>query len=166
MFVCFLQGRPCFKSMTVTWRNCFLARQISYFIEFLDKNRLHRLTCHFCGSRWSEQLMVYPRTNKQNQKKKRKVEPATSQVRLITLNQSFHLNFSFFFFFFIAYWLMCPGARPSQGSSDWLWYPWSGDSSRLEFNHLAGGTESERGWYGCCLAQGWPPSRISSIPCR
>ncbi|XP_056626576.1 myosin phosphatase Rho-interacting protein isoform X2 [Triplophysa dalaica] len=28
---------------------------------------------------WSEQLVVYPRTNKQNQKKKRKVEPATSQ---------------------------------------------------------------------------------------
>ncbi|CAI5659695.1 unnamed protein product [Oreochromis niloticus] len=28
---------------------------------------------------WSEQLIVYPRTNKQNQKKKRKVEPATSQ---------------------------------------------------------------------------------------
>lgn len=31
-------------------------------------------------ARWSEQLVVYPRTNKQNQKKKRKVEPATSQV--------------------------------------------------------------------------------------
>lgn len=31
-------------------------------------------------SRWSEQLVVYPRTNKQNQKKKRKVEPTTSQV--------------------------------------------------------------------------------------
>uniref|UniRef100_A0A673ILP2 Myosin phosphatase Rho-interacting protein-like n=1 Tax=Sinocyclocheilus rhinocerous TaxID=307959 RepID=A0A673ILP2_9TELE len=29
---------------------------------------------------WTEQLVVYPRTNKQNQKKKRKVEPATSQV--------------------------------------------------------------------------------------
>ncbi|XP_039509618.1 myosin phosphatase Rho-interacting protein isoform X2 [Pimephales promelas] len=28
---------------------------------------------------WTEQLAVYPRTNKQNQKKKRKVEPATSQ---------------------------------------------------------------------------------------
>ncbi|TRY83769.1 hypothetical protein DNTS_025260, partial [Danionella cerebrum] len=28
---------------------------------------------------WTEQLVVYPRTNKQNQKKKRKVEPATSQ---------------------------------------------------------------------------------------
>ncbi|KAG7276984.1 hypothetical protein CRUP_001610 [Coryphaenoides rupestris] len=27
---------------------------------------------------WSDQLVVYPRTNKQNQKKKRKVEPATS----------------------------------------------------------------------------------------
>lgn len=31
-------------------------------------------------ARWSEQLVVYPRTNKQNQKKKRKVEPTTSQV--------------------------------------------------------------------------------------
>lgn len=30
--------------------------------------------------RWCEQLIVYPRTNKQNQKKKRKVEPTTSQV--------------------------------------------------------------------------------------
>ncbi|XP_062859401.1 myosin phosphatase Rho-interacting protein isoform X2 [Trichomycterus rosablanca] len=28
---------------------------------------------------WTEQLIVYPRTNKQNQKKKRKVEPTTSQ---------------------------------------------------------------------------------------
>ncbi|TSK14594.1 Myosin phosphatase Rho-interacting protein [Bagarius yarrelli] len=28
---------------------------------------------------WSEQLVIYPRTNKQNQKKKRKVEPTTSQ---------------------------------------------------------------------------------------
>ncbi|KAF4085257.1 hypothetical protein AMELA_G00115370 [Ameiurus melas] len=28
---------------------------------------------------WSEQLVVYPKTNKQNQKKKRKVEPTTSQ---------------------------------------------------------------------------------------
>ncbi|XP_067914035.1 myosin phosphatase Rho-interacting protein isoform X6 [Heterodontus francisci] len=28
---------------------------------------------------WFEQLMVYPRTNKQNQKKKRKVEPTTAQ---------------------------------------------------------------------------------------
>ncbi|XP_059509803.1 uncharacterized protein LOC125463524 isoform X1 [Stegostoma tigrinum] len=28
---------------------------------------------------WLEQLMVYPRTNKQNQKKKRKVEPTTAQ---------------------------------------------------------------------------------------
>lgn len=31
-------------------------------------------------SRWLEMLMVYPRTNKQNQKKKRKVEPPTPQV--------------------------------------------------------------------------------------
>lgn len=32
-------------------------------------------------SRWLEMLAVYPRTNKQNQKKKRKVEPPTPQVR-------------------------------------------------------------------------------------
>lgn len=38
-------------------------------------------------SRWSEQLVVYPRTNKQNQKKKRKVEPTTSQVILLALYQ-------------------------------------------------------------------------------
>lgn len=31
-------------------------------------------------TRWSEQLAVYLRTNKQNQKKKRKVEPVASQV--------------------------------------------------------------------------------------
>lgn len=31
-------------------------------------------------TRWSEQLSVYLRTNKQNQKKKRKVEPVATQV--------------------------------------------------------------------------------------
>uniref|UniRef100_A0A4W5MWF3 Myosin phosphatase Rho interacting protein n=1 Tax=Hucho hucho TaxID=62062 RepID=A0A4W5MWF3_9TELE len=31
------------------------------------------------GPCWTEQLVIYPRTNKQNQKKKRKVEPTTSQ---------------------------------------------------------------------------------------
>lgn len=31
-------------------------------------------------ARWSEQLAVYPRTNKQNPKKKRKVEPVATQV--------------------------------------------------------------------------------------
>lgn len=31
--------------------------------------------------RWQETLVVYPRTNKQNQKKKRKVEPPTPQVQ-------------------------------------------------------------------------------------
>ena len=38
---------------------------------------------HLWVLRWSEQLVVYPRTNKQNQKKKRKVEPTTSQVILL-----------------------------------------------------------------------------------
>lgn len=38
--------------------------------------------CHtLLSSRWLEMLTVYPRTNKQNQKKKRKVEPPTPQVR-------------------------------------------------------------------------------------
>lgn len=34
----------------------------------------------FSACRWLEMLIVYPRTNKQNQKKKRKVEPPTPQV--------------------------------------------------------------------------------------
>lgn len=34
----------------------------------------------FLLTRWSEQLSVYLRTNKQNQKKKRKVEPVATQV--------------------------------------------------------------------------------------
>lgn len=34
----------------------------------------------FCVHRWQEALTVYPRTNKQNQKKKRKVDPPTHQV--------------------------------------------------------------------------------------
>lgn len=34
----------------------------------------------FFAHRWLEMLIVYPRTNKQNQKKKRKVEPPTPQV--------------------------------------------------------------------------------------
>lgn len=38
--------------------------------------------CHtLLSPRWLEMLTVYPRTNKQNQKKKRKVEPPTPQVR-------------------------------------------------------------------------------------
>lgn len=34
----------------------------------------------FTIRRWQEALTVYPRTNKQNQKKKRKVDPPTQQV--------------------------------------------------------------------------------------
>lgn len=34
----------------------------------------------FIICRWQEALTVYPRTNKQNQKKKRKVDPPTHQV--------------------------------------------------------------------------------------
>lgn len=36
--------------------------------------------CSLFARRWLEMLIVYPRTNKQNQKKKRKVEPPTPQV--------------------------------------------------------------------------------------
>lgn len=36
----------------------------------------------FTIRRWQEALTVYPRTNKQNQKKKRKVDPPTHQVML------------------------------------------------------------------------------------
>lgn len=36
------------------------------------------LFIYFCS--WQEALTVYPRTNKQNHKKKRKVDPQTHQV--------------------------------------------------------------------------------------
>lgn len=39
----------------------------------------HHFEC-FTIRRWHEALTVYPRTNKQNQKKKRKVDPPTHQV--------------------------------------------------------------------------------------
>lgn len=39
--------------------------------------------CFFLSThRWQEALTVYPRTNKQNQKKKRKVDPPTQQVTI------------------------------------------------------------------------------------
>lgn len=49
--------------------------------------------------RWQEALTVYPRTNKQNQKKKRKVDPPTQQVTI----GSPILNNDFFFFFFLNF---------------------------------------------------------------
>ncbi|CAF91893.1 unnamed protein product, partial [Tetraodon nigroviridis] len=49
---------------------CIITPEQEYFIRGENKEIING---------WSEQLMVYPRTNKQNQKKKRKVEPATSQ---------------------------------------------------------------------------------------
>lgn len=39
---------------------------------------LNVLFIYFCS--WQEALTVYPRTNKQNHKKKRKVDPQTHQV--------------------------------------------------------------------------------------
>ncbi|KAJ8413731.1 hypothetical protein AAFF_G00082380 [Aldrovandia affinis] len=49
---------------------CIITPEQEYFIRGENKEIIHG---------WSEQLVVYPRTNKQNQKKKRKVEPTTSQ---------------------------------------------------------------------------------------
>ncbi|KAK7827372.1 hypothetical protein U0070_026578 [Myodes glareolus] len=45
-----------------------------------DKEHFIRAETKEIISGWLEMLMVYPRTNKQNQKKKRKVEPPTAQV--------------------------------------------------------------------------------------
>ncbi|XP_072568399.1 uncharacterized protein mprip isoform X1 [Paramormyrops kingsleyae] len=49
---------------------CIITPEQEYFIRGENKEIING---------WSEQLAVYPRTNKQNQKKKRKVEPTTSQ---------------------------------------------------------------------------------------
>ncbi|KAM9716378.1 myosin phosphatase Rho-interacting protein isoform 3-T3 [Menidia menidia] len=49
---------------------CIITPEQEYFIRGENREIING---------WSEQLIVYPRTNKQNQKKKRKVEPATSQ---------------------------------------------------------------------------------------
>uniref|UniRef100_A0A674MJX1 Myosin phosphatase Rho interacting protein n=1 Tax=Takifugu rubripes TaxID=31033 RepID=A0A674MJX1_TAKRU len=49
---------------------CIITPEQEYFIRGENKEIING---------WSEQLIVYPRTNKQNQKKKRKVEPATFQ---------------------------------------------------------------------------------------
>lgn len=49
---------------------CIITPEQEYYIRGDNKEIING---------WSEQLVVYPRTNKQNQKKKRKVEPATTQ---------------------------------------------------------------------------------------
>ncbi|XP_061665927.1 myosin phosphatase Rho-interacting protein isoform X3 [Syngnathoides biaculeatus] len=49
---------------------CIITPEQDYFIRGENKEIING---------WTEQLVVYPRTNKQNQKKKRKVEPTTSQ---------------------------------------------------------------------------------------
>ncbi|XP_056286313.1 myosin phosphatase Rho-interacting protein-like isoform X7 [Pseudoliparis swirei] len=49
---------------------CIITPDQEYFIRGENKEIING---------WTEQLVVYPRTNKQNQKKKRKVEPTTSQ---------------------------------------------------------------------------------------
>uniref|UniRef100_A0A7N6B2W4 PH domain-containing protein n=1 Tax=Anabas testudineus TaxID=64144 RepID=A0A7N6B2W4_ANATE len=49
---------------------CIVTPDQEYFIRGENKEIING---------WSEQLVVYPRTNKQNQKKKRKVEPTTFQ---------------------------------------------------------------------------------------
>uniref|UniRef100_A0A8C7P2I2 PH domain-containing protein n=1 Tax=Oncorhynchus mykiss TaxID=8022 RepID=A0A8C7P2I2_ONCMY len=45
-----------------------------------DREHFIRAECREIINGWQEALTVYPRTNKQNQKKKRKVEPPTPQV--------------------------------------------------------------------------------------
>ncbi|XP_053269256.1 myosin phosphatase Rho-interacting protein [Pleuronectes platessa] len=45
-----------------------------------DKEHFIRAECKEIINGWQEALTVYPRTNKQNQKKKRKVDPPTHQV--------------------------------------------------------------------------------------
>ncbi|XP_041076960.1 protein outspread-like isoform X2 [Polyodon spathula] len=49
---------------------CIVTPEQEYFIRGENKELING---------WLEQLVVYPKTNKQNQKKKRKVEPTTSQ---------------------------------------------------------------------------------------
>uniref|UniRef100_A0A673WA04 Myosin phosphatase Rho interacting protein n=1 Tax=Salmo trutta TaxID=8032 RepID=A0A673WA04_SALTR len=49
---------------------CIITPEQEYFIRGENKEIING---------WTEQLVIYPRTNKQNQKKKRKVEPTTSQ---------------------------------------------------------------------------------------
>ncbi|KAK6478335.1 protein outspread-like [Huso huso] len=49
---------------------CIVTPEQEYFIRGESKELING---------WLEQLVVYPKTNKQNQKKKRKVEPTTSQ---------------------------------------------------------------------------------------
>uniref|UniRef100_A0A4W5N445 Myosin phosphatase Rho interacting protein n=1 Tax=Hucho hucho TaxID=62062 RepID=A0A4W5N445_9TELE len=56
---------------------CIITPEQEFFIRGENKEIING---------WSEQLVVYPRTYKQNQKKKRKVEPTTSQVT----TSSFH----------------------------------------------------------------------------
>lgn len=63
---------------------------LSRFFHWMHGNTLKNIITSI--PRWSEQLVVYPRTNKQNQKKKRKVEPTTSQVVLLIRK----VNISFF----------------------------------------------------------------------
>uniref|UniRef100_A0A8C7VIZ9 PH domain-containing protein n=1 Tax=Oncorhynchus mykiss TaxID=8022 RepID=A0A8C7VIZ9_ONCMY len=56
---------------------CIITPEQEFFIRGENKEIING---------WSEQLVVYPRTFKQNQKMKRKVEPTTSQV----ITSSFH----------------------------------------------------------------------------
>uniref|UniRef100_A0A3P8XSK2 PH domain-containing protein n=1 Tax=Esox lucius TaxID=8010 RepID=A0A3P8XSK2_ESOLU len=53
-----------------------------------DREHFIRAECREIINGWQEALMVYPCTNKQNQKKKRKVEPPTPQVHYSTLSSS------------------------------------------------------------------------------
>lgn len=70
------------KYMQICIFVCLLIHHHSRFLFdwgfFLSGLSLKCFTTH----RWQEALTVYPRTNKQNQKKKRKVDPPTQQVMI------------------------------------------------------------------------------------
>uniref|UniRef100_A0A667XI14 Myosin phosphatase Rho interacting protein n=1 Tax=Myripristis murdjan TaxID=586833 RepID=A0A667XI14_9TELE len=79
-----------------------------------DKEHFIRAECKEIINGWQEALTVYPRTNKQNQKKKRKVEPPTHQVlyslhskMLLIQSHSKHpkseVFFTFLYFFFLQF---------------------------------------------------------------
>uniref|UniRef100_A0A4W5MWH3 Myosin phosphatase Rho interacting protein n=1 Tax=Hucho hucho TaxID=62062 RepID=A0A4W5MWH3_9TELE len=57
---------------------CIMTPEQEYFIRGENKEIINGWW-FIPGPCWTEQLVIYPRTNKQNQKKKRKVEPTTSQ---------------------------------------------------------------------------------------
>uniref|UniRef100_A0A8C2Z6N2 Myosin phosphatase Rho interacting protein n=1 Tax=Cyclopterus lumpus TaxID=8103 RepID=A0A8C2Z6N2_CYCLU len=80
-----------------------------------DKEHFIRAECKEIINGWQEALTVYPRTNKQNQKKKRKVDPPTHQVMHLfthSIAKGFYLTPSE------------EGANSKQPNSDEVSYWW------------------------------------------